>query len=59
MILYDNINKDTTILMQTWTIFILIRFILFYLHHFENYGSWTVYQNGKWKLVNGLALFYS
>ncbi len=34
-------------------------FIFAYLHHFENDGAWTVYQNGKRKQVNSLAVFYS
>ncbi len=34
-------------------------FIFVYLYHFENDGSWIVYQNGKRKQVNSLAVFYS
>ncbi len=34
-------------------------FIFVYLYHFENYGSWTVYQKSKRKQVNSLAVFYS
>ncbi len=52
---YDDINKDRAILMQTWTIFKLIHVLfLFYLHHFENYGSWTVYKKVKRKQVKSL-----
>ncbi len=34
-------------------------FIFVYLHHFENLGSWIVYQKGKMKQINSLDVFYS
>ncbi len=33
-------------------------FVFVYLYHFKIYGSWTVYQKGKMKQVNSLAVFY-
>ncbi len=42
---YDDINMHRAILMQKWMILKLNSsfFLLIYLHHFDNYDSWTVY----------------